>query len=70
MVHDFMINDQGNGPVMAMLWQMQHMAFTPDAHAVTVNGLRKGMEQAGFVDIAVDETIPELTHLVRAKKPR
>ena len=31
-VHDFMVTDDRQGPAMAALWQLQHMAFTPDAH--------------------------------------
>ena len=34
-VHDFMVEDDRTGPPMAALWQLQHMAFTPDARSVT-----------------------------------
>ena len=69
MVHDFMVTDDRQGPAMAALWQLQHMAFTPDAHSVTAGWLKEEMAKVGFVDIEDDQTIPDLTHLVHARKP-
>ena len=69
MIHDFMVKDDRTGPPMAALWQLQHMAFTPDAHSVTAGWLIDEMEKVGFIDIQDDQTIPGLTHLVHAKKP-
>jgi predicted transcriptional regulator len=69
MVHDFMVKDDRTGPPMAALWQLQHMAFTPDAHSVTAGWLKNEMTKVGFTNIQDDQTIPGLTHLVHAKKP-
>lgn len=69
MVHDFMVEDDRSGPHLAALWQLQHMAFTPDAHSVTAGWLKTEMEKVGFVDVRDDQTIPGLTHLVHARKP-
>jgi len=69
MVHDFMVGDDRGGPVLAALWQLQHMAFTPDAHSVTAGWLREEMAKVGFVDIKNEETIPGLTRLVYGRKP-
>lgn len=69
MAHDFMVTDDRKGPAMAALWQLQHMAFTPDAHSVTASWLKEEMARVGFVDIEDDQTIPDLTHLVHARKP-
>jgi 2-hydroxy-4-(methylsulfanyl)butanoate S-methyltransferase len=69
MVHDFMVEEDRSGPAQAALWQLQHMAFTPDAHSVTAGGLKREMTKAGFIDVHDDQTIPGLTHLVHAKKP-
>ena len=69
MVHDFMVKDERTGPPMAALWQLQHMAFTPDAHSVTAGWLKNEMTKVGFTNIQDDQTIPGLTHLVHAKKP-
>jgi 2-hydroxy-4-(methylsulfanyl)butanoate S-methyltransferase len=69
MVHDFMVKDDHQGPAMAALWQLQHMAFTPDAHSVTVGWIKEEMTKVGFVNIEDDQTIPGLTQLVHARKP-
>ncbi len=69
MVHDFMVDDDREGPSMAALWQLQHMAFTPDAHSITAGWLKEEMTNAGFTDLEDTAAIPGLTHLVYAKKP-
>jgi hypothetical protein len=69
MVHDFMVEDDRTGPVMAALWQLQHMAFTPEARSVTAGWLKAEMEKVGFVDVQDEQTIPGMTHLVHARKP-
>jgi len=69
LVHDFMVQDDRTGPVMAALWQLQHMAFTPNARSVTVGWLKQEFETVGFVDVQNDETVPGLTRLVHARKP-
>jgi len=69
MVHDFMVENNRLGPPMAALWQLQHMAFTPEARSVTPGWLRNRLHEVGFVDIQEDEMIPGLTRLIHAKKP-
>lgn len=69
MVHDFMVEDDRSGPHLAALWQLQHMAFTPDARSVTAGWLTAEMRKVGFIDVEDDQTIPGLTHLVHARKP-
>ena len=69
LVHDFMVNDDRTGPVLAALWQLQHMAFTPDAHSVTAGWLKVEMKKAGFIDIQDIQVIQGLTQLVQARKP-
>ena len=68
MVHDFMVEDDRTGPPMAALWQLQHMAFTPDARSVTPGCLRTRLHEVGFVNIREDEMIPGLTRLIHARK--
>ena len=69
MIHDFMVEDDRTGPPMAALWQLQHMAFTPDARSVTPGWLRSRLSEVGFVNIEEDEMVPGLTRLIHAKKP-
>ncbi|MBT3307395.1 MAG: methyltransferase [Alphaproteobacteria bacterium] len=68
LVHNFMVDDDRTGPPMASLWQLQHMAFTPDVHALTPGWLMGRMEQVGFTDIQNEKTIPGLTRLIHARK--
>lgn len=68
MVHDFMVEDDRTGPPMAALWQLQHMAFTPDAQSVTPGWLKETMAKAGFTEIREHEMVPGLTRLVHARK--
>ncbi len=68
MVHDFMVEDDRTGPPMAALWQLQHMAFTPDARSVTPGWLKDTMAAAGFTDIREHEMVPGLTRLIHARK--
>ncbi len=69
MINDFMVEDDRTGPPMAALWQLQHMAFTPEARSVTPGWLRTRLQEAGFVDIQEDGMIPGLTRLIHARKP-
>lgn len=69
MVHDFMVEDDRSGPALAALWQLQHMAFTPEARSITPGWLKERMAEAGFVEIREDDMIPGLTRLVYARKP-
>lgn len=68
-VHDFMVEDDRSGPALAALWQLQHMAFTPDAMSITPSWLTGLLEGVGFTDIKVDELIPGMTRVVTARKP-
>jgi ubiquinone/menaquinone biosynthesis C-methylase UbiE len=69
LIHDFMVNQDGTGPELAALWQLQHMAFTPDARPVSAGWLRAQLTTVGFEDIEVSEMIPGMTKLVQARKP-
>ena len=69
MVHDFMVEDDRKGPPVAALWQLQHMAFTPDARSIAKGWLTDRLADEGFVDIGCEEMIPGMTCLVHARKP-
>ncbi len=68
-VHDFMVDDSRTGPKLAALWQLQHVAFNPQAKSITSGWVRALMEAAGFIDITVDEMIPGMTMVVHGRKP-
>lgn len=69
MVHDFMVEDDRKGPPVAALWQLQHMAFTPDARSIAKGWLTDQLAAEGFVDVCSEEMIPGMTCLVHARKP-
>lgn len=69
MIHDFMVDEDGYGPSLAALWQLQHMAFTPDARSISHGWLNRYLTGVGFTDVTVREMIPGMTTLVYARKP-
>ena len=68
-VHDFMVEDDRTGPPMAALWQLQHMAFTPDARSVTPGWLKGKMTEIGFTMPRDEEMVPGMTRLIHARRP-
>ena len=69
MVHDFMVQEDRRGPALAALWQLQHMAFTPEARSLSVGWLTEAGKRVGFDVDAVDNLIPAMTKLVVFSKP-
>lgn len=69
MVHDFMVDEDRRGPALAALWQLQHMAFTPDARSLSVGWLTETGKRLGFEVDLVDNLIPAMTKLVVFSKP-
>ncbi|MFT7595927.1 MAG: ubiquinone/menaquinone biosynthesis C-methylase UbiE [Paracoccaceae bacterium] len=69
MVHDFMVEEDRRGPALAALWQLQHMAFTPDARSLSVGWLTETGKRIGFAVDDVDNLIPAMTKLVVFSKP-
>lgn len=69
MVHDFMVEQDRRGPALAALWQLQHMAFTPDARSLSVGWLTETGKKIGFQVEDVDNLIPAMTKLVVFSKP-
>jgi predicted transcriptional regulator len=67
-LHDFMVEDDRSGPHLAALWQLQHMAFTPEARSVTPGWLKERMSALGFVDIREEEVVPGMTRAIFAQK--
>ena len=63
-VHDFMVEDDRNGPHLAALWQLQHLAFTPTAKSITPSWVIKIMEKEGFSDLYNKTLISGMTKVV------
>lgn len=69
MVHDFMVEEDLRGPALAALWQLQHMAFTPDARSLSVGWLSRMGHEIGFKVEQTCNLIPAMTKLVVLEKP-
>ena len=71
MVHDFMVDDTLDGPMLGALWAFQHVAVNPDGLGLTPAGVRSRMATAGL-DVDAGETsemINGMTKLITAQKP-
>lgn len=68
-VHDFMVDDDRQGPRLAALWQLQHLAFTPEAISLTPGAVKGCLAAAGFVDLREDVLIPGMTRVVFGRTP-
>lgn len=69
MIHDFMVDADRRGPTLAALWQLQHMAFTPDAQSLSLGWLDGQLRACGFEIAERGELIPGMTKLIVGEKP-
>ena len=69
MIHDFIMDDERDGPYLTAIWQLQHLVFTPGAMSLTPSEIVPHMEAAGFTGIEVDGLIPGMTKLIVGRKP-
>lgn len=69
LIHDFIVEEDRTGPMLAALWQLQHTAFTPEARSLDAGGLQAALASAGFVDIGIVPMIPQMTKLAKGRKP-
>jgi ubiquinone/menaquinone biosynthesis C-methylase UbiE len=69
LIHDFMVEEDRSGPALAALWQLQHMAFTPEARSLSVGWLIDKGREIGFATDGGQSLIPAMTKLVVLEKP-
>lgn len=69
LIHDFVVEEDRSGPMLAALWQLQHTAFTPEARSLDVGWLDGALAEAGFTGVTVKPMIPEMTMLAQGTKP-
>lgn len=67
-IHDFMVDDDRQGPPLTAIWALQHTTFTPDAVSLTPGLVRGLLDASGFAEISVEEFVPGMTRLVHARK--
>jgi 2-hydroxy-4-(methylsulfanyl)butanoate S-methyltransferase len=68
-IHDFMVDDSGDGPVHASLWLMHGMFSNPEAVCLSPGPLKRAAGDAGFAEPSVDELIPGITRCTVATRP-
>jgi ubiquinone/menaquinone biosynthesis C-methylase UbiE len=69
LIHDFIVEKNRTGPMLAALWQLQHTAFTPEARSLDAGWMRAALSGAGGVDVQIAPMIPEMTMLAQGRKP-
>jgi ubiquinone/menaquinone biosynthesis C-methylase UbiE len=67
-VHDFMLDDAGPGPVAAALWFLQYLAYQPDATSFSAAELSGRLCGAGFDPQPGTALIPGVTTVILARK--
>jgi hypothetical protein len=67
-VHDFMVNDDLQGPPLGALWALQHVAVNADGVGLNPHEISTRMTKAGFVDIEVQEMIKGMTKVIIGHK--
>jgi 2-hydroxy-4-(methylsulfanyl)butanoate S-methyltransferase len=55
-------------PQLAVLWHLQHMAFTPEAASLSPSRFKTPMRRAGVEKPVDAEVLPEMTRPVYARK--
>jgi 2-hydroxy-4-(methylsulfanyl)butanoate S-methyltransferase len=69
LIHDFVVDDDRQGPVLTALWALQHATYTPDAVALTPAFVTGLLREIGFADVGIEDFVPGMTRLVRGRKP-
>jgi hypothetical protein len=67
-VHDFMVNDDLQGPPLGALWALQHVAVNADGVGLNPHEIGSRMTKAGFVNVEVQEMIKGMTKVIIAHK--
>jgi len=67
LLHDFMLDDDRNGPATAALWLLTVLTIDPDVASLTPAWLTEEVTRAGFADVGVHDVIPGITRLLTAR---
>jgi hypothetical protein len=69
LIHDFALYADRSGPHNAALMLFGELSVSAQTHAYTIDELVAAMQEAGFVDVAMQPFLPDLTFLVSGRKP-
>jgi 2-hydroxy-4-(methylsulfanyl)butanoate S-methyltransferase len=69
LIHDFALYADRSGPHNAALFLFGELSASAQTQAYTVDELGAAMQAAGYVDVAMQPFLPDLTFLVSGRKP-
>jgi 2-hydroxy-4-(methylsulfanyl)butanoate S-methyltransferase len=69
LIHDFMLDDEEDGPSLAALWFLQYVSGRLDGVSFSAAKLGTHTKDAGFVGFSDQVVIHDITKLVVCKKP-
>jgi len=67
-VHDFVLDDDEDGPQFAALWFLQYLAYNPRGISFSAADLFPRLGSHGFPDPSVEVLIPEITKVIVSRK--
>lgn len=68
LVHDFMVNDQHEGPNFAAWYLLAAVLDNPGAECLTPGFVEQALRDAGFVVEGTEPMLPEITQLTSARR--
>jgi ubiquinone/menaquinone biosynthesis C-methylase UbiE len=68
-IHDFMLDDDRDGPALAALWFVQYLAYRTDSVSFTAAALSGMLADQGFVEASDQVLIDEITKVLVCSKP-
>jgi ubiquinone/menaquinone biosynthesis C-methylase UbiE len=68
-IHDFMLEDDEQGPALAAQWFLMNLAFQPDAGSFSAATLSALLAEPGFRSVSAETLIPQITKVVVGSKP-
>ena len=63
-VHDFMLDDDEQGPSLAAQWFLLNLAFQPEAGSFSAATLSVLLAERGFTSVSSQTLIPQITKVV------
>lgn len=69
LIHDFALSADRSGPHNAALFLFGQLSASASTRAYTVSELGAALHNAGYIDVAVQPFLPDLTFLVSGRKP-
>jgi len=69
LVHDFMLDDDRQGPDLAALWFLQYLALSTDTVSFSQAEITDQLHEIGLAEIVGEPLIPSVTRLVSAVRP-